>query len=210
MIRCEVAEMADATFDRKSMKRISDIISHFHPCSPIGTTIRNYPKVSASSPIIPPPTSGRKRKSVNTCSDTNIDIFLDYYKEGIEFYRQLGEKCENMNNYSKDTLSQMQNVVNNKNLNLEIIPPKYKQTLLKEQPIRLDDSNQLLVHIQNSVQSDLEKKRAIFHTSEKRARKIAEYKSELKLIIQEIHSINLILTPLSDPIHLFKELIRYN
>ena len=204
--------MAEAIKDRNSVRRVSEMISQIHTCSPIGTTIRNFSKSVTTSPAAEPPASGRKRKSFHFSESIELDIYLDYYTGGKEFYEKLEERCECLQAYPGQILSRIENIVNNTNnvddLKIDTFPGKYKQTLSLRPAATLDTSARLLADIQERIQSDFARKQLLFHTSEDCVATVSDLRTELCNLSQYMESVNNILTPHADPMFLFRQFTR--
>ena len=206
--------MAEAIKGRKSVRRVSEMISQIHPCSPIGTTIRNFPKTVTTSPEPEPSASGRKRKSFHTSENIDLDIYLDYYTTGKEFYEKLERRCQDLQAYPDLILSRIEDIVNNNNnnnnnLKVQTIPDTYRRTLSLTPAATFHTSARLLADTQESIQSEFERRRHLLHTSEECVATISELRSELRKLTQYRDSVNNILTPHNDPICLFRELTRF-
>ena len=193
-------------------RRVSEMISQMHPCSPIGTTIRNFPKTVTNSPEPEPSASGRKRKSFHTSESIDLDIYLDYYSAGKEFYEKLENSCEELLTYPNTILSRIENIVNNNNnkdLKIDNSPSRFERTLSLTPAATFDTSVRLLKDIQESIQSDFERKRVLLHTSQECVATLSELRTELRNLTQYMDSVNNTLTPRSDPVCLFRVITRF-
>ena len=203
----KVAQMADlnTTYDRKSIRRISEVLPQFQPCSPVRDTTRHSNPATQSGDTPTPLGDTRSPEGTSLCE------FLSYYREGKEFYDQLLLRIDRSIDSTNDFVTRIENIINNNNNNIELVPDKYKQILSVETPITAADISQLRNQFHSRVQSELDQKRGLVHTSEKRGQHLSSRRKQLTDLTEYIDSINKTLGAREeDPMLLFRRLKEQN
>ena len=186
------------TYERRSIRRVSHVLSQINPCSPLGDTTRHNGRPSVGNPATQPGDTSRPEEVLE---------FLDYYREGKEFYDQLLLRVETSLRSTADYVTRIEFIVNNRNLNINKVPDKYKQTLSLQSPVSPEAASLLRTQFHSRTQSEVAQKRRLIHTSETAARQLTARRNQLRELTRYIDSINRTLGGREeDPMYLFRHL----
>ena len=175
--------MADlnATYDRRSIRRVSQVLSQIQPCSPSGDTSRHNGRPGDTST----PLRGTKRPPSQE-EDSGLLEFLDYYREGKEFYDQLLCRVDSCLSSTTDYVTRIYYIVNNNNLNIQKVPDKYKQVLSLLPPVTPEDTSLLRTQFHSRVQSEVAHKRGLLSIS----KGLTDLRKQLTDLTRYIDAIN--------------------